>query len=80
MANPHTLAVKQYRPTICPHNAVNQPLPDTTGQPVLCRQCGAQLEPESGRGIAGAGTEASPYTGILGPQAVIAGYPGESAP
>ena len=50
--------------TICPHNAVNQPL--LPGQPTVCRMCNAPIEPAAG----------SPTT--PNPGALRAAYPSEA--
>lgn len=56
--------------TICAHNGVNQVL--IGGRPVVCRQCGCQLEPEA-RAVSPQPAAAA----NIAPGGILAGYPGE---
>ena len=67
--------------TICSHDAPGQTLVPVAGRPVLCRQCGAVLEPEA-RGV-NANNEAvpagiNPTTPTVTSTGVLAQYPGHS--
>lgn len=56
----------QQSPTICAHNAEDQPL--VPGRPVRCRKCGAQIEPAP---------EAVNASNQVSPGQITATYPGE---
>lgn len=67
-------------PTTCSHNAPGQALVPVAGRPVLCRQCGAVLEPEARAVNASAGTVSpagiNPTTPTATSTGILAQYPG----